>query len=84
MRIYCTVAAALLVSFSAHAQTASPNQAAPQVTQSGFSPLYVGVDYETASVPSNPATSGGAPTTSRAYITRVDLGAWHSAVDDRS
>ncbi len=73
MRIYCTVAAALLVSFSAHAQTASPNQAAPQVTQSGFSPLYVGVDYETASVPSNPTTSGGAPTTSRAYITRVDL-----------
>jgi exopolysaccharide biosynthesis protein len=75
MRIYCTVAAAMLVSFAAHAQTASvtPTQAAPQVTQSGFSPLYLGVDYETASVPSNPATTGGAPTTSRAYIARVDL-----------
>jgi exopolysaccharide biosynthesis protein len=75
MRIYCTVAAALLVSFSAHAQTVGDpaGQAAPQVTQSGFSPLYVGVDYETATVPSNPATSGGAPTTSRAYVARVDL-----------
>src|SRR5262249_35764278 len=40
--------------------------------QSGFSPLYIGVDYETATVPSNP-TATGAPTTSRAYIARIDL-----------
>ena len=45
---------------------------AAEVTQSGFSPLYVGVDFETATIPSNPDTSGK-PTTSRAYITRVDL-----------
>jgi exopolysaccharide biosynthesis protein len=65
----------MLVSFAAHAETVGilPNQAAPQVTQSGFSPLYVGVEYETATVPSNPATTGGTPTTSRAYIARVDL-----------
>jgi exopolysaccharide biosynthesis protein len=75
MRIYYTVAAALLVSFSAHAQTvgAPADQAAPQVTQSGFSPLYLGVEQETATVPSNPKTAGGAPTTSRAYVARVDL-----------
>ena len=75
MRICYTVAAAVLVSFAAHAQTAGApsDQAAPQVTQSGFSPLYLGVDYETATVPSNPATTGGAPTSSRAYIARVDL-----------
>jgi hypothetical protein len=74
MRMYYAVAAAMLVSFAAHAETASvpPSQAAG-VTQSGFSPLYVGVDYETATVPSNPATTGGAPTTSRAYIARIDL-----------
>ncbi len=76
MRIYCTVAAAMLFSFAAHAQTASvtPNQV-PQVTQSGFSPLYVGVDFETATLPSNPTTTGGTPTTSRAYIARIDLNA---------
>ena len=45
---------------------------AAEITQSGFSPLYVGVDYETATVPSNP-TAAGAPTTSRAYIVRIDL-----------
>jgi hypothetical protein len=45
---------------------------AAEITQSGFSPLYVGVDYETAIVPTNP-TASGAPTTSRAYITRIDL-----------
>jgi len=75
MRICYIVAAAVLASFAAHAQTAgvSPNQAASQVTQSGFSPLYLGVDYETATVPSNPATTGGAQTTSRAYIARIDL-----------
>jgi exopolysaccharide biosynthesis protein len=45
---------------------------AAEITQSGFSLLYVGVDYETATVPTNP-TASGAPTTSRAYITRIDL-----------
>lgn len=45
---------------------------AAQISQSGFSPLYVGVDYETATIPSNP-TASGAATTSRAYITRIDL-----------
>jgi exopolysaccharide biosynthesis protein len=34
--------------------------------------LYVGVDFETATIPTNP-TSTGAPTTSRAYVMRVDL-----------
>jgi exopolysaccharide biosynthesis protein len=67
MRRYSAVAAAaLLMSFAAHAETVD-------VTQSGFSPVYVGVDYETASVPSNPTATGGAATTSRAYIARVDL-----------
>ena len=75
MRICYPVVAAVLVSFAAHAQTGGvpPNQAASQVTQSGFSPLYLGVDYKTATVPSNPATTGGVPTTSRAYIARIDL-----------
>jgi exopolysaccharide biosynthesis protein len=71
MRNYSAVAAvALLLGFAAHAQA---DDTTTGVTQSGFSPLYLGVDYETATVPSNPATAGGAPTTSRAYITRVDL-----------
>jgi exopolysaccharide biosynthesis protein len=59
-------AAALLLSFAANAETA-------EVKQSGFSPLYVGVDFETATVPSNPATTGGAATTSHAYVTRINL-----------
>jgi exopolysaccharide biosynthesis protein len=42
------------------------------LNQSGFSPLYVGIDVETATVPSNP-TAAGAPTNSHAYIVRVDL-----------
>ena len=37
---------------------------AADVSQSGFSPLYRGVDFETATVPSNPDASGN-PTTSR-------------------
>jgi hypothetical protein len=43
------------------------------VMQSGYSPLYLGVDTEEATVPSNPATPGGSPTVSHAYIMRVDL-----------
>ena len=45
---------------------------AAEITQSGFSPVYIGIDYETATIPSNPSATG-APTTSRAYITRIDL-----------
>ncbi|MDQ7981608.1 phosphodiester glycosidase family protein [Paraburkholderia sp. SARCC-3016] len=44
-----------------------------EITQSGYSPIYVGVDAETGTVPSNPATAGGPPTISRAYVMRVDL-----------
>jgi exopolysaccharide biosynthesis protein len=43
------------------------------IAQSGFSPLYLGVDTETATVPSNPLIAGGPATVSRAYVTRVDL-----------
>lgn len=43
------------------------------ITQSGYSPLYIGVDAETATVPSNPATAGGPATISHAYVTRIDL-----------
>jgi exopolysaccharide biosynthesis protein len=46
--------------------------AAAEITQSGFSPLYMGIDHATATVPSNPTTTG-APRTSRAYIVRIDL-----------
>jgi exopolysaccharide biosynthesis protein len=59
--------ASLLVSVSVPAGAA-------EIAQSGFSPLYVGVDTETATVPSNP-TSAGLATTSRAYIVRIDLSA---------
>jgi exopolysaccharide biosynthesis protein len=48
---------------------------ADEVTQSGFSPLYLGVDTETATVPSNPTTTGGPATVSRAYVMRIDLSA---------
>jgi exopolysaccharide biosynthesis protein len=61
------IATALFLGLSAHAQTT--------VQQSGFSPLYLGVDYETATIQgspsSTPITSG--PTISRAYVMRVDL-----------
>lgn len=49
------------------------NAHAGGIMQSGYSPLYLGVDTETATVPSNPTTPGGAPTISHAYIMRVDL-----------
>jgi exopolysaccharide biosynthesis protein len=65
MRILRIIAATLLVSASVAASAA-------EITQSGFSPLYVGIDYETATIPTNP-TAAGAPTTSRAYIARIDL-----------
>jgi exopolysaccharide biosynthesis protein len=65
------VATALLLSLAAGAK--ADDAATSGVTQSGFSPLYIGVDYETATIPSNPATAGGAATVSRAYVARVDL-----------
>jgi hypothetical protein len=61
------IAATLFLSLAAHAQTT--------VQQSGFSPVYVGVDYETAVIqgaPSNPPVTAG-PEVSRAYIMRIDL-----------
>src|SRR5215472_10567439 len=60
-----TLAAAVVVALAGPAGAA-------EINQSGFSPLYVGVDFETATIPSNP-TSTGTPTTSRAYIARIDL-----------
>ena len=45
---------------------------AAEITQSGFSPIYLGVEFETATLPTNPDSSGN-PTTSRAYIARIDL-----------
>lgn len=77
-RLKTLAAAALLslASLGAQAQTQTgtsiPNPAT-EVTLSGYSPLYVGVDTETATVPSNPATAGGAATVSRAYVMRIDL-----------
>jgi exopolysaccharide biosynthesis protein len=61
------IATILLTGLTAHAQTT--------IQQSGFSPVYVGVDYEAAVIqgtPSNPPTTSG-PTTSRAYVMRIDL-----------
>jgi Phosphodiester glycosidase len=65
MRTFNFIAAALVAGFVLPANAVG-------ITQSGFSPLYLGVDYETATVPSNP-TAAGAPTTSRAYVARIDL-----------
>jgi exopolysaccharide biosynthesis protein len=61
MRRYL-IASALLLALAAHGQTA--------VKQSGFSPLYVGIEYETATITAGPSTG---PTISRAYVMRVDL-----------
>ncbi|CAB3767714.1 phosphodiester glycosidase family protein [Paraburkholderia humisilvae] len=78
-RLKTLVAAALfgLASLGAQAQTAVAASQIPnpttEITQSGYSPVYLGVDTETATVPSNPATAGGAPTISRAYVMRIDL-----------
>jgi hypothetical protein len=66
MRHYL-IASALVLGLAAHAQTT--------VQQSGFSPLYVGVDYETAVIqgaPTTPPVTAG-PEVSRAYVVRVDL-----------
>lgn len=61
MRRYL-IAATLLLALAAHAQTT--------VQQSGFSPVYLGIDYETATIKAGTPT---APTTSRAYVMRVNL-----------
>jgi exopolysaccharide biosynthesis protein len=69
MRKYFIATTTLILGLAAaHAQTT--------VSQSGFSPIYVGVEYETATIqtgplPNPPTTSG--PTTSRAYVMRIDL-----------
>jgi hypothetical protein len=65
MRTFNFIAAALVAGFVLPANAAD-------ITQSGFSPLYLGVDFETATVPSN-ATAASTPTTSRAYVARIDL-----------
>jgi hypothetical protein len=62
----CTLAAAVVVALAGAA-------GADEISQSGFSPLYVGVDFETATIPSN-RTSTGTPTTSRAYCAHRSLG----------
>jgi hypothetical protein len=71
-RLKAIAAAALfsLASIGAHADLQNPTT---QITQSGYQSLYLGVDSESATVPSNPATAGGAPTVSRAYVMRIDL-----------
>ncbi|HEX3473003.1 MAG TPA: phosphodiester glycosidase family protein [Silvibacterium sp.] len=61
MRKYL-IGATLILCHAAFAQTT--------IQQSGFSPLFVGVDYETATIQAGPSSS---PTVSRAYVTRVDL-----------
>ena len=55
------------------AQAMAADTTQTDIAQSGFSPLYFGVDTETATVPSNPLTAGGPATVSRAYVTRIDL-----------
>ena len=65
MRKLTFVAAALVATFTLPAGAAN-------ITQSGFSPLYFGVDFETATIPTNPDATGK-PSTSRAYIARIDL-----------
>ncbi|WP_186076610.1 hypothetical protein [Burkholderia gladioli] len=72
MTLKSLAAAALLGLASAGAQAALPDPTT-QITQSGYSTVYLGVDAETATVPSNPATAGGKPTLSRAYVMRIDL-----------
>ncbi|HEY4298170.1 MAG TPA: phosphodiester glycosidase family protein [Paraburkholderia sp.] len=68
---------------SANAQTDVPDPTT-QITQSGYSPVYLGVDTETATVPSNPATTGGKPTISRATVMRIDLRAPGVSVETTS
>jgi hypothetical protein len=68
-----TLVIAGLISFASAAAHAEVPDPTTQITQSGFSPLYLGVDMETATVPSNPATAGGKPTISRASVVRIDL-----------
>jgi hypothetical protein len=55
------------------ANTYGAQAATSGISLSGLSPLYTGVDVETASIPSNPAVTGGPATTSRAYVARIDL-----------
>src|ERR1700748_61698 len=66
-------AVAALIGFASASVQADVPDPTTQITQSGYSPVYVGVDAEMATVPSNPATTGGKPTVSRAYVMRIDL-----------
>lgn len=56
------IAATLLLALAAHGQTT--------VQQSGFSPVYIGIDYETATIKAGTSAS---PTTSHANVMRVNL-----------
>src|ERR1700754_2160859 len=67
------LAAAAIIGLASASVQADVPDPTTQITQSGYSPVYVGVDAETATVPSNPATTGGKPTISRAYVMRIDL-----------
>ena len=71
MRTQHLISALALAVIATHAAPARAQTTG--ISLSGLSPLYTGVDIESATVPSNPATTGGAPTTSRAYIARIDL-----------
>jgi exopolysaccharide biosynthesis protein len=71
MRLRALLALSLFSLACAQAQADSLSQNG--IMQSGYSPLYLGVDTETATVPSNPTTVGGVPTVSHAYVMRVDL-----------
>jgi exopolysaccharide biosynthesis protein len=66
MRIFKMLVVTMLLSLGTQAGAA-------EVELSGFSPLYVGVDYAMAKVPSNSDGTTGAPLTSRAYVVRVNL-----------
>ena len=51
MRMLRIIAATPIASTSVAASAA-------EITQSGFSPLYVGIDYETATIPTSPTAAG--------------------------
>jgi len=71
MRRYKAIISAIM--FLGLALQAQADDSTSAIKQSGFSPLYLGVDQETATIPSNPTTTGGPATISHAYIMRIDL-----------
>ena len=50
------LAAAAIIGLASASVQADVPDPTTQITQSGYSPVYLGVDAETATVPSNPAT----------------------------